>query len=257
MRTASFNYAGVGFEVLGSLEVDERLRRAVSDGEASSRVVCALTVPRAAEPLLISPPIEFRWEQDLCFVKSGPHSGQLRELAPRQFVANVRAPSIAVASEMIAAPIVERLGGLIIHCAGVVDPEGFGHLFVGPSGAGKSTAARGTGWDPFVVDRAALLPSEGGWSAWRCLGGEPKDWPRLAGPVMAPVKGVYRVRQGQAPALRPLSDEAAFALRESVIAPNQGPQQALELLDRLALFGRNVQVGEVVTTLDTTTRVWD
>lgn len=258
MQTVSFSYAGIGFEVLGSLEVGPRLRRAVADGPAPGRVVCALTVPRPSDELLISPPIDFAWDKELCLVKSGPHSGQLRELAEGQFVANVRAPSLAVASEMIAAPVIERMGGLLVHCAGVVDPQGEAHLFLGPSGAGKSTAARNTKWATFVVDRAALLPTgDGGWVAWRCLGGEPNDWPNLAGPVMAPVKGLYRVRQGTEPALRRLVEEASFALRESVIAPSRSPLGELELLDRLAQFGREVKVGEVVTTLDTTTRVWD
>ncbi|HTQ80767.1 MAG TPA: hypothetical protein VMM92_12280 [Thermoanaerobaculia bacterium] len=108
------------------------------------------------------------------------------------------------------------LGGVVLHCAGVVDGPG-AFLFLGPSGAGKTTLSRlseETGRTVLSDDLNALLPAPPGASAPRVVKlpftGDLGDR-RQGGPAL-PLRGLLRLEKGAVDSLRALSSGETLAL---------------------------------------------
>jgi hypothetical protein len=99
--------------------------------------------------------------------------------------------------EVLVAHLLGRGGGVELHGAGLVLPDGRGRLFVGQSGAGKSTTARL--WDArnaavLSDDRIIIRERDG---AMRMYGSPWHGEAMLSSPGSAPVTGIYLLTQAK------------------------------------------------------------
>lgn len=240
------------FAELGLLEEHERFVEPSARGTVVAEVtaaLCAQNVPRATHAL----EIVRSWDGDRAAIDAGDVHTQLTELRPSRYVARARvspdALGVSTFLSSTTSTIVERLGGVILHAAGVV-VDGRAVLFVGPSGAGKTTAANlcsSAAW--IAKDRAAVVPHQGGYVVFGMPGGDELTLPRA--PTAAhPLACVARIRRDR-PEITALpldTLEALAVLRESTFA---GGDEAVEeaRLDALLALASRVRVWDLHTRL--------
>jgi hypothetical protein len=261
------SFGGVAFELLSEdalqhdlVAEDARYWQLGADPRAIADVVCAVRVETSA-------PGDTQAPIDLCFRNDGARGAtiidgrslhaELSEVGPRRYAAAVqitRSPEALVGMlRGIAAAVVHREGGLMLHAAGV-ELEGRAVLFLGPSGAGKSTAARlSHGARCFAYDHVAVVPGSQGFIAWGLPGGTPARAP-LASSVAYPLGALLRVRKsGDAhhPSVHRLCGaQALFALRESVEWADLTPGGEDVYLHAVTQLSTQIPVGAIETVLD-------
>lgn len=157
----------------------------------------------------------------------------------------------------LAAALIHRAGGAVLHAASVGLSSRGVVAFVGPSGAGKSTACRQVSGAPlFSVDRLAVAPepqSAGArWLGWALPGGTGISEMSEAGASGLPLAAVLRVHKAQASRLaEPSRTLAVSSLRASAFHAGHGTSAELELLTRLERLAAEVPFANLYNCLGT------
>jgi hypothetical protein len=118
-------------------------------------------------------------------------------------------------------------GGFLYHAAGIVTPEGRGHLLCGRSGSGKSTFAGNLIADPrwhvLSDEMPAVLRGKGGWSvSFTPFWGDLE--PRMPERTEADLVGICKLEQGDSVKLEPLDRRAGTELLlQSVVSYEPPP----------------------------------
>jgi ABC-type branched-subunit amino acid transport system ATPase component len=151
----------------------------------------------------------------------------------------------------LAAVILDRTGGVLLHAAGVV-MDGKAVLFVGPSGAGKTTATQlCRGCELFTGDRAAITFESGRARVWALPGGDPADV-IASDATNLPLAAVLRVAQRRDGVTSVKTLDRAHsvgALRESMFRTRRGVEDEKQALAIAEALSRLVPVGIVGTSL--------
>lgn len=256
-----FVYAGIAFDVEAAPGLSFRLdptHAVCIAGFEEAPVLASVRVAVVGAPELRGDPndrsIRVDWRRSSAEIRARRLRAELRELAPGCFVASaVVAPEpsgFVSMTSSLAAVILDRAGGLVVHASGV-ELDGGVVLFIGPSGAGKTTAANlCSGASAYAADRAAIFPTPAGWHAAPMGGGsEPVRLPSSSRRVL-PLRGILRVEQAREPQLVRCAPSAAVAaLRESTQTSGHSVDGELQLLDRLAHLAQEVPVGIARTVL--------
>ena len=254
-------YGGVRFSMIGASASPPREAHSAVGGPAFVSVVCSLR-GRAVRSLRRDRANRFgraRWSGGSATVAADGVRAHLRAIGPRHFVATVdhqfeeghESFGIHHVEEVLAVTLLERLGGFVLHAAGIELGGGVVGFF-GPSGAGKTTACALTDRPYYARDRMAIaLMPDGEWWAWPLLGGTLPEGRLPADPTGAPLLGLLRVHHAspgtRETRLLPLAPhEATFTLRESVFTTDGSE---LDRLERVARAGTQVPVGRIWTTL--------
>ena len=256
-----FVFGGVAFEVLATAgtawELGDEHRRCTSESDAlvAARLLCAVdaddSVPAGSRD------VRWTWEDDKARVTTSRVEALLARLSRGRYAATARiVPDGNGASSLltsIAAAIVSREGGVVLHASGV-ELDGHALLFIGPSGAGKTTACNHmAGTRAFARDRAAVIPcaaSPTGWAAWVMPGGDEIEL-EACGSVALPLAGILRVRRGE-PSVRVATSSSAaalVALRESTQCGGAGALEEACRLRALGALAAGVPVGTVHSVL--------
>ena len=127
--------------------------------------------------------------------------------------------------------LLQGVGGLMMHAAGIRSQDGVGHVFFGPSGSGKTTMCR------LSHPQRTILCDE--LIAIRLDQGTPRLYSTpFAGawghslPGDCPLSGLYRLRHAPHTTLRPLAPAvAAREILESMVYYDQSPAGLAQSLD--------------------------
>lgn len=153
------------------------------------------------------------------------------------------------ALRVLAALLLLRQGGLLLHAAGVVREPGATVLF-GRSGSGKTTAARmARGRAVLGDDIVALRREPDGWHAFSTpFGGELGRQRRFRS---ARLSELFRLRQGPSFEVRPIpAARGVSELMQSVILPAALPEDQVLALERCDALQDEVGVHELSFPLD-------
>ncbi|MCC6876500.1 MAG: hypothetical protein IT378_19510 [Sandaracinaceae bacterium] len=258
--TTRLCFAGVAFDVTpapsAGWALDDEHRNASATFDASPVVGLVRCAVAAADVPCGEREVRWAWDGDLASVSTSRVRGEVRRLRPGHYAASMLvAPGAAGSSSALtalAALIVQREGGLVLHAAGV-ELEGRAVLFIGPSGAGKTTASHlcpGARW--LCRDRAAVYPTSRGWWVAPMCGGDAIDLPRSSAASL-PVGAILRVRRDGTTAISRTERWAALRdLRESIQSGDAGGGQleldaALRLIDEAPLGRASTVLGEPLT----------
>jgi hypothetical protein len=122
------------------------------------------------------------------------------------------------AARLLVARLALQAGGFALHGAAVVE-GGRARVLAGPSRAGKTTAVTSLGWPTLGDDFAVLLPGpEGTWQVAATPFDNSEAIPSTAVLGTWPLAAVWRLEQGAAGALRPLTGPAAAAMLSACAA---------------------------------------
>jgi hypothetical protein len=167
------------------------------------------------------PPVQ-RWSGDRLLAS---HHGFTAEIHPAEAWARVhrREDRAYPLEAVVRTAMLARLplvGGLPLHAAGVVAPEG-GLAFFGPSGAGKTTLADSSPHPVLSDELVAVAPGEPPSLVRSGFWGEAGEGGRSAG---APLVALVSLEQGPAFSLEPLAPmEAMRVLSAAVPVPLAAP----------------------------------
>jgi hypothetical protein len=150
-----------------------------------------------------------------------------------------------------------ELGGVLLHSAAVV-AGGCARLFFGRSGAGKSTVSRmaaATGGQILSDDLNAVVGEGDGLACQKVPFAGDFGRTRKGDELTYPICGIYRLKQGGALAVRPLSPADALAAL-IICSPfvNHDPHRADQLLSSLEAVVSRGEVGELTFSLDSDLR---
>lgn len=260
------SFGGVVFELLGSdalahdlAGAEQRFWQRGADPRAIADVACAVRVEAgeafAAADNAIRGAIDPGTGRGVVHARS--LHAEIAAVGARHYAVDARIgrePEALVGLlRALTAAIVQREGGLMLHCA-AIELDGEALLLVGPSGAGKSTAARlADGARCFAYDHVALVPSAGRWLAWGLPGGTPAGAP-LARGIVYPVAAVLRVRKSEpshAPRAQRLRGvQALFAVRESVECAEASAGAEDAYLHAVTKLSAQIAVGTLHSVLD-------
>lgn len=258
------SFGGVVFDLLSAeplipgLSATRGLSRG-ADARTVADVACAVHVD-AGRVWPSTPPSDIRFATDAASgktqVRAATFEVELSQLGPGRYAAAAQvAPGVDALVGLlrgVAAAIVHREGGLLVHAAGL-ELDGAAVLLVGPSGAGKSTALRhSSAGSCFAFDHVALVRVTGQWFAWGLPGGTAPG-AHDAFDAAYPLAGVLRVRKlttASAPRAGGLSGaQALFVLRESVECADQSAGAEDVYLHAVMELSSQVPVGAIETVL--------
>lgn len=250
-----FVFGGVAFEVCVPPGLDwtigaehRQFTGAYSASPVAAEVRCVVSAAPELSLDTLDREIRWEWTGEVARVVTCRVRAELRCLGPSRYAATamVSPDEAGCASLMtaLAAAVVEREGGFVLHAASVVI-DGRAVLFVGPSGAGKTTAANhceGARW--LARDRAVVYPTPLGWYAAGMAGGDTIELPR-APAALAPLAGILRIRRGPSRLDEPALSGRLRDLRESVVSSPGSPSEENARLERLLGLASASPVGEL------------
>jgi hypothetical protein len=232
-----------------------------SPGDGGVAHVCCAVAPLAGLELAGGDPLarrlEWAWQGGRALLRSRHARAELHGAAEGARAEARLTPNRRGAESLLtglAAALLHRSGGAILHAASLELPEGV-IAIIGPSGSGKSTASRQLdSGRVFSVDRLAVAPRSQDWHAFPLPGGtrSPLDLPPATS-ARAPLRAVLRIRKAASGAcLEPCSPAQAVALlRQSAFHSGYDAQAERELLAHLERLSDTVPVANLHSSLGT------
>ena len=265
-----FAFGGVAFEVLADKsvlwEVPESYQRHMLDTSQTTvigDVVCSVRVDRGlSEQVNIGHELSLHEAGAQTRVIAAQLCAQISEIRPGKYAATARVtPGRSGAGAVllgVASAVLQRLGGLHLHAAGV-ELEGEAVLYLGPKrgDADAWTAAALTigPHQPFAYGRVCIAPGpdERMW-AFSLPGDDALAGAMLSSRQALPLAGLVRVRRDPAahgPALELLTGaRRALALREAVAIADDDAATEARRMQRVSELSARIPLLELKSALD-------